>query len=456
MRTGFLIATLLLLGACGGSGGGNNNGGGLGRPVAGECSVAGQKETTLEIARQWYLWNADLPADIDINDFATVTDLIGEIQRSSPGGPGNPVDRFGSIGSAQADQEFFGEGRFEGLGFQYRFEQPGNVMRITSVYADSPAALADPGPLARGQIVLGLNGRTINQIVAEDGVSGFSAVLDSSPLTLTIRPLEGPDFDTTLSQAIVTIDPVPQVRLIERDGLAPVGYIDFRQFITTAEAELDAAFETFRNQGVSELIIDLRYNGGGLVTTSNVFADLLGGFIADNLIFSETRFNADQADQNTIRRFNLLANSLNISQLVFIATDGSASASELIINGLDPHVDVAIVGERTFGKPIGQSGFLFCDNILRLTTFQLLNANGVGDYFDGLPVTPGCDAPDDVTVPIGADNDPNMIEALGYIATGACPAAATAATTQTEAVITEPPLELPTLGRPERIYADAL
>lgn len=455
MRTGILIITVLLLSACSGSGGGNN-GGALGPPIAGECSVAGQKATTLEVARQWYLWNADLPAEINIDDFATVQDLIDRIMESSPGGPDNPVDRFGSIGSAEAEQEFFGEGRFEGFGFQYRFEQPGNVMRIISVYPDSPAAAAAPGPLERGQIVLGLNGRTINQIVAEDGVAGFSALLDSSPLTLTIRPLEGPDFDTTLSQDIVALDPVRQVRLIEREGLASVGYIDFRQFITPAEAELDAAFETFRNEGVSELIIDLRYNGGGLVSTTNVFADLLGGFIAGNLIFSETRYNADRSDQNTIRRFNLLANSLNISQLVFITTDSSASASEMIINGLDPHVEVAVVGERTFGKPIGQSGFLFCDNVLRLTTFQLLNAIEFGDYFDGLPVTPGCDAPDDVTVPVGADNDPNMIEALGYLATGACPAAATAPVARAEVLTGEPLLVLPDQGRPSRIYADAL
>ena len=112
MRIAILLTTLSLLGACGGSGGGN--GGSFAPPVDSDCSIAGQKQTTLDVAREWYLWNADLPEQIDIAEFDTVTALIREIEKSSPGGPDNPVDRFGSIGSAQAEQEFFGEGRFEG------------------------------------------------------------------------------------------------------------------------------------------------------------------------------------------------------------------------------------------------------------------------------------------------------------------------------------------------------
>ena len=115
---------------------------------------------------------------------------------------------------------------------------------------------------------------------------------------------------------------------------------------------------------------------------------------------------------------------MSLSRLVVIATQGTASASELVTNGMVPHVEVAIVGDRTFGKPVGQVGFEFCAKILRPTAFQTVNADDFGDYFGGLPVTPGCAAADDLNIAVGADADPNMVAAVGYLETGGCPVAA--------------------------------
>lgn len=444
-----VLSGLAALAGCSSSGDGN-----AAPPVDSECSVAAQLDTTLEIARAWYLWNDLLPGNINPGDFDSVGELLLFLMEFSPtGSDGFPVDRFSSIGPAAADQQFFGEGRFEGFGFGYRFEAD-NSMFVTRVYADSPAAGATL-PLARGQRILGLNGSLVTDIIALEGFGGLFDILESSPVTFTIRPLEGADFDTTISRGIVTIDPVPQWRLIERDGLPPVGFIEFSQFISTADAELEAVFEQFRLANVSDVIVDLRYNGGGLVTTAELFGDYLGGFVATNLVFTETRFNADRANQNSIRRFNLLLNSINLSRLVVVASGSTASASEMIINGMDPHVEVAIVGDSTFGKPIGQAGFEFCDNILRLTAFELLNADGIGDYFDGLPVTPGCSAPDDLSAPVGAGDDPNMVKALGYLDTGACPAAALAGGQQKPSREAPQPAARPDAS-PARIYGNSL
>jgi hypothetical protein len=93
----------------------------------------------------------------------------------------------------------------------------------------------------------------------------------------------------------------------------------------------------------------------------------------------------------------------------------------LVTNSIIPHVDVTIVGDRTFGKPVRQIGLEFCEKILRPTSFQTVNADGAGDYFNGLPVD--CPAADDLTIAVGDDLDPNMIAALGYLDTGACPVA---------------------------------
>ena len=89
-----------------------------------------------------------------------------------------------------------------------------------------------------------------------------------------------------------------------------------------------------------------------------------------------------------------------------------------------PHVEVTIVGATTFGKPVGQVGFEFCGKILRPTAFQTVNADGDGDYFDGIPAD--CPAPDDLTIAVGADDDPNVLAALELFATGQCPASAPA------------------------------
>ena len=101
---------------------------------------------------------------------------------------------------------------------------------------------------------------------------------------------------------------------------------------------------------------------------------------------------------------------------------GTASASELITNSMEPHAAVSIVGSTTFGKPVGQLGIEFCDKIIRPTAFESVNANDEGGYFDGLPVD--CPAVDDLSMAVGADNDPNIEAALSYFATGACPAGA--------------------------------
>lgn len=447
MRVPTFLAFSLVLAACGGSGGGNK------APGGSACSVAAQKQTTLEIAREWYLWNDRLPASINIENFATVNELVAFIAESSPLGSDNePVDRYGGIGSAEAEEQFFGEGKFEGFGFSYRFET-NDELRVTRVFADSPAA---QGGLARGQQIVALNGTPVADIIAGQGVNALFAVFDTSPLTFTLRDRNGVDLEpTTIERGIVTIDPVPQWRLIERPDGTKAGYLEFYQFISTANAELDAVFAEFRTNNVTDVIVDLRYNGGGIVTTAELFGDLLGGFVAGNLAFSETRYNMDKANENSVRLFNLLANSINLSRLVVIASGSTASASELVINGMVPHVEVAIVGDTTFGKPIGQSGWQFCDNILRLTTFQLFNADGFGAYFDGLPVTAGCAASDDLSVEVGAVGDPNLDAALNYLGTGACQTAPEAQLLK-QAVPEEQLRRADHRGLPWRIYADAL
>lgn len=137
-------------------------------------------------------------------------------------------------------------------------------------------------------------------------------------------------------------------------------------------------------------------------------------------------------------------------RLVVIATDGTASASELVTNSMEPHAEVLIVGSTTFGKPVGQLGIEFCDKIIRPTAFESVNANGEGGYFDGLPAD--CNVPDDLSIEVGADNDPNLTTALTLLDTGACPLATATATNLQKPLSSQKSLRA---GKPWREFANA-
>jgi len=398
-----LFIVTVLAGCSSSSGDGGQSG-----PLS--CSNRDQKIFVRDAMLDWYFWNHLLPANINVGDFASPEDLLAQLIKVQP------IDKFSFIGSAAADAAFFGEGKFEGFGFSRRHLAADDV-RLTRVFNGSPAAM---GGLARGQRILMLNGRTVTEIEAAEGLN---AVFDTTPLEFTMREPDGNEFTVTIAHDVVTIDPVPQSRMIPVAGAAPIGYLELSTFISTADLKLDAVFAEFRENDVTDVIIDLRYNGGGLVSTAELLGDFLGGDVVENLTFSRTNFNADRAAEfNDEEFFERLGNSISLSRLVVIATQGTASASELVTNGMDPHVEVAIVGDRTFGKPVGQVGFEFCDKILRPTAFQTVNADDFGDYFDGLPVD--CPAADDLNVDVGVAADPNMVAALAYLNTGGCPVAA--------------------------------
>jgi len=408
----FFVATIL-------AGCGSSNGGAAGDVG---CSNTEQKDFVLLAMQEWYLWNDLLPASINVNNYASPEALLAFLTTFSPDdGSGRPIDNFSFIGSAAADQAFFGEGQFEGFGFSWR-KLAANDFRVTRVFGGSPAAL---GGLERGQRFVALNGRTVAEIEAAEG---FAAAFDTTPLEFTMLDKDGiTEVVAIIGKDIVTINPIPQWDIIDAGGGRMVGYLELSTFISTADPVFDTVFAEFRANGVNDVIIDLRYNGGGLVSTAELLGDFLGGDVAENLTFSKTLFNDDRAAANNDEEFfERLGNSISLSRLVIVATQGTASASELVTNSMAAHVEVVIVGDRTFGKPVGQVGFEFCEKILRPTAFQTVNADDFGDYFGGLPVTPGCSAADDLNVPIGGPADPNMVAALGYLDTGACPASAPA------------------------------
>ena len=206
------------------------------------------------------------------------------------------------------------------------------ILRLTRVFANSPAAAAG---FERGQRILSINGRTIAEINAAEGLTAaLGPGTEGTARTFRIRALDGSEFEIEISKALLTLDPLPTTTVFDLPN-AKVGYLDFRTFISTADSALDDAFAVFEAQGVNALVVDLRYNGGGLVSTAERLADLIAGFFADGEVLSETRFNSANSAANSVELFQQRSQSLTLlQQVVFITTGSSASASELVINSL--------------------------------------------------------------------------------------------------------------------------
>ena len=164
-----LAAVMLTLAGCGGGGGG-----GLSGPQTGSaaCSIDGQKSFVLETMRDVYFWNTLLPAQVDLSQFQTPEELLISLTSVQP------LDRFSFINSAQADEDFFQRGELAAFGFSTTITDTGDV-RFVRVFSGSPA---DLGGLARGQTLLAVDGRSVAEIQAAEGLSEAFGPPDHPPV----------------------------------------------------------------------------------------------------------------------------------------------------------------------------------------------------------------------------------------------------------------------------------
>ena len=250
-----------------------------------------------------------------------------------------------------------------------------------------------------------------------------------APAACCASPMQGAARNVTVTKADYNITPLSSrygVKVIDNGGGQRVGYINMRTFISTADDQLRTAFADFRAQGITNFVIDFRYNGGGLVSTAELMGDLLGGNRTTNEIFSITRFRQSKSSNNETRRFAPQAQSVSPVKIAFISTSATASASELVMNSFIPHlgVNAALVGSNTFGKPVGQIAVdqAACDDRIRVVAFAKDNASGQGDYYSGLAssMRTTCAAADDITRPLGDPLEASLRTALDFVAGRSC------------------------------------
>ena len=180
--------------------------------------------------------------------------------------------------------------------------------------------------------------------------------------------------------------------------------------------------EYFQSQGVQELIIDLRYNGGGSVAVAEQICNYLVQSANTGKLMYTNQLNATKTAQNSSRNFSKIGN-INLSRVIFITSRSSASASELIINALDPYMDVVLIGDNTYGKPVGSFPLSSYNRILQNNnvevvpiTFAIANSVGKAEYFDGFPAD--FKVGDSPQIAWGNENDLRLAAAIQYIRTG--------------------------------------
>lgn len=424
--------------ACGGGGGGGggttppptSGGGGGTPPPASGCTLSARQDFVKAVIDEWYLFPDLVAPNVNKASFTNIDDYIDALVAPARA---QSRDRFFTyITSIAEENAFNNSGSTAGFGIRLGYDTANNRVFVIEAFETGPAF---PQGFDRGVELLsvGTNASSLQTIASLMASGGPSAVVNAlGPSTaglqrvFVIRDASGTERQVTVAKADFPLDPLSDrygARVLD-DGGKKVGYINMRTFIGPAEDDLRAAFLQFQQQGVTELIVDFRYNGGGLVR----IAELMGDLIAANQvgqIFSRTTLRASKAAENETDRFGTQAQAISATKIAFIGTGSTASASELVANAMIPYLgnNLALVGSNTFGKPVGQFAFdrAECDDRLRVVTFRTENASGQGDYYTGLAsVFPNtCRAADDIFTPLGDPREASIAQALAFLRGGA-------------------------------------
>lgn len=309
---------------------------------------------------------------------------------------------------------------------------------VNFVYPGSAAANAG---LKRGDIILNLNGSTIT-------LDNYMTFYNSTSMTVQLAELSGSSLvlngeSYSLTAAVTTTDPSIYHSVMEIDG-KKIGYLVYAEFVAGTKNgflyNLDNIFQNFKSQGISDLVVDLRYNPGGEIGTA---AFLASGIAPSNVAMNKeklVKLNYNTAYQAWLESnypdelyYNLTdtTTNLNLDKVYFLTTQGTASASELLIIGLAPYMDVIQIGEPTYGKYTGM--YVMPDDnkqwCMLPVVMKYSNIDGYTDFVDGLEPDYALTDYPQLGYQFGDTEDPFLAKAISLI-TGSVTATASAKSTR--------------------------
>jgi len=458
-----LIAAVGVLGACGG----NKSGFPASSQYASKCAtprtgidpatqrafrdtqgtVADEKAWLRSWTDELYLWYTEVP-DRNPAEYATPIDYFNVLKTPAITASGKAKDQYHFTYSTAEWRALSQSGVRSGYGVQWAVLARSPPRLVVAAYSEpgSPAATALIG---RGVQVITVDGEDVvnGADVGKLNAGLFPAVAgESHTFSVLDRGATSPRGVTILSANVESAS----VQYVQSFAVPAgrVGYMLFNDHHATAEAALISAVRQFQADGITDLILDIRYNGGGYVDIASELAYMIAGPTATNgKTFEKNRFNDKYPSTNPLTGETLIMpfhNStvgfsttpagqplphLDLARLFVLTGGQTCSASESIMNslrGID--VQVIQIGSTSCGKPYGFYARDNCGTTYFSIQFQAVNAKGFGDYDDGFvpggtgPAgLPGCQVADDYTHDFGDPAERRLAAALGYRANGTCP-----------------------------------
>jgi carboxyl-terminal processing protease len=452
------------------------------KPASGSPNSAGTtldkiKDSVYLYANEDYLWNTSLPSYstfnprsfTNSNDLTALTNELNALSQYAINPSTNQPYEYYPNSPGEAKYSFIDDGTetaaLNGVkgdyGFDYNYNDV-NDIRVLYVYPGSPAALAG---IKRGYEITSINNSTnisYDGLLSDGSKSGtgsgtndnfvYNAIFSSATITMTLQKPDKSSINVNLTTSNYTVNPVLKDTVFDEGNGHKVGYIVFNSFTSDDNADpvLNAAFSNFAAKGVTDLCVDLRYNGGGYVSTAEYLDNLIVPIAKSGSLMYNTYFNSNLVNgkdpllKNQVRKnpttgqdynytqqdYSVAGNAvnfakngtLNANRVFFIIAGGTASASELTINNLRPQMDVQFIGQTSYGKPVGFFDININKYIMYTPEFSVKNSAGQGDYYAGFTPGatgyPGVNDYDDYTKDFGDPTEGLLAHVLNYVKLG--------------------------------------
>ncbi|WP_219215799.1 S41 family peptidase [Variovorax boronicumulans] len=478
---GMALAVVLSIAGCGGGGGGGGDAaaptsGAVAPTAQGSASLAGlcaaprtgidpgtgrafaDRAGTVADEKNWvrswidqtYLWYDEVPANLLATSYTTPVAYFNVLKTPVLTASGRAKDRF-HFSYPTATYGDVQQGTEVGYGVEFAFLQrtAPRTIRVAYTEPNSPASQAG---IVRGDTLLAIDGVDASTASSQAEVDRLNSAL--APATngqshaFKLRAKDGSERTVTLVSAGIERSPVQNVRTLDTPG-GRVGYLQFNDHVAKSEAQLVTAMGQLSAAGVTDLVLDMRYNGGGLLGIASEVASMIAtpqasqGAVFEKLQFNRKNpFGLSPAGSSvlfpsTTRGYSVTAGQplprLGLSRVSVLAGPDTCSASESVVNGLRGiGVTVDLIGAATCGKPYGFYPQDNCGTTYFAIQFQGVNAKGFGDYGDGM--APTCTVSDDFEHALGDPAEGRFAAALSYRASGACPVPAQASAARRSAV----------------------
>ncbi len=403
---------LALVSACGGDDG----------PPPPACDLVSRQTALRDFFFDWYLWYALSPSPAP-GSLPTIAEYFDALLYTGTD-PAFPADRWSSHESTQGFVEFYANARTLGYGLAVAglevttpAPQPSAPLWVRYVEPRSPAAAAG---VVRGDRVVSVNGRPASDMIAANDFSVFTPSAPGDTISTVLANASG-ERTVDIVANVFPLTPLPTATVVASPAGRSMGYLVVKDMLDQALSPMASAFATFADRGVTELVIDLRYNGGGLVSVGRRLASYVNAGVTAGQTYAALRFSDKRASANTVFPFVNPSHALALARVYVLQGPRTCSAAEQVVNALRPFVDVVQIGDTSCGKPLGQLPVADgCGETYSVVNFESVNAISQGRYFDGLD--PRCTTAEDFSKPLGALDEPLLAAARNHADGIGCPA----------------------------------